>query len=66
VEFDRQLTRIVQQKPEVARYITELEKRAAESEAEEARTSGELPGAQELIREVEQFLREHRRDADEE
>jgi proteasome assembly chaperone (PAC2) family protein len=62
VEFDRQLTRIVQQKPEVARYITELEKRAAESEAEERRTSGELPGAQELIREVEQFLREHRRD----
>jgi chromosome segregation ATPase len=64
VEFDRQLTRIVQQKPEVARYITELEKRAAESEAEEARTSGDLPGTQELIREVEQFLREHRRDAD--
>jgi len=66
VEFDRQLTRILQQKPEVARYITELERRAAESEAEDARTSGELPGTQELIREVEQFLREHRRDADSE
>jgi proteasome assembly chaperone (PAC2) family protein len=66
VEFDRQLTRILQQKPEVARYITELERRAVESEAEEARTSGELPGTQELIREVEQFLREHRRDADSE
>jgi len=64
LEFDRQLTRILQQKPEVARYITELERRAAESEAEEARTSGELPGTQELIREVEQFLREHRRDDD--
>ncbi len=66
VEFDRQLTRILQQKPEVARYITELEQRAAESEAEEARTSGELPGTQDLIHEVEQFLREHRRDADSE
>jgi proteasome assembly chaperone (PAC2) family protein len=64
VEFDRQLTRILQQKPEVARYITELERRAVESEAEEARTSGDLPGTQELIREVEQFLREHRRDDD--
>jgi proteasome assembly chaperone (PAC2) family protein len=59
-EFDRQLAVILSQKPEVARYIQELEQRDARSETAEAQPPGEVPGAQQLIREVEQFLREHR------
>jgi predicted ATP-grasp superfamily ATP-dependent carboligase len=59
-EFDRQLERILTQKPEVARYIQELEKRDAKPETAEGGPSSELPGAADLIREVEQFLREHR------
>lgn len=59
-EFDRQLARIVSQKPEVARYIQELERREAKVEAAEGEPISDLPAATELIREVEQFLREHR------
>lgn len=62
-EFDRQLARIVAQKPEVARYIQELEQRIAREETSGGIPSGDLPGATDLIREVEQFLREHRREA---
>lgn len=59
-EFDRQLARILAQKPEVARYIEELERRDAQAEAAEGGPTGDLPGSAQLIREVEQFLREHR------
>ncbi len=61
-EFDRQLARILAQKPEVARYIEELERRDAQAEAAEGGPTGDLPGSAQLIREVEQFLREHRRE----
>jgi len=61
-EFDRQLARIIEQKPEVARYIEELERRDAKAEATEGGPTSELPGSAQLIREVEQFLREHRRE----
>ena len=61
-EFDRQLAHILSQKPEVARYIEELERRDAKSEAAEGKPTGDLPGSAQLIREVEQFLREHRRE----
>jgi len=62
-EFDRQLARILAQKPEVARYIEELERRGAKAEAAEGESPGDLPGSAQLIREVEQFLREHRRES---
>jgi hypothetical protein len=62
VEFDRQLDRIVSQKPEVARYIEELERRDAKTEAAEGEPRSEVPDASQLIREVEDFLREHRRE----
>ncbi len=65
-EFDRQLARIVAQKPEVARYIEELERRDAKAEPTETPEASDLPGASQLIREVEQYLREHRRESDEE
>ncbi|MBI2163733.1 MAG: PAC2 family protein [candidate division NC10 bacterium] len=61
-EYDRQLARILTQKPEVARYIQELEQRVAREETSEGVPSGDLPGATDIIREVEQFLREHRRE----
>jgi len=62
-EFDRQLERILAQKPEVARYIQELERRETKAEPAEGGPSSVLPGAADLIREVEQFLREHRRES---
>ena len=64
-EFDRQLARIVSQKPEVAKYVQELEQRHTHEEPTEAPSGGDLPSAAELIREVEQFLRQQRGDAKE-
>jgi hypothetical protein len=61
-EFDRQLARILSQKPDVARYIQELERREAQEKGAEGEPASDLPGATQLIREVEQFLREHRRE----
>jgi len=58
-EFDRQIERVVVQKPEVARYIRELERRAAQAESEGEEPEG-LPAAGDLMREVEQFLRNTR------
>jgi proteasome assembly chaperone (PAC2) family protein len=62
-EFDRQIERVVAQKPEVARYIRELERRDAQSGEEES--PADLPGAGDLMREVEQFLRKTRLDPEE-
>ncbi len=61
-EFDRQLERILQQKPDVARYVQELERRETSTEETEGGLPGELPSTSELIREVEKYLREHRED----
>ncbi len=61
VEFDRQLRRIMEQKPEVAKYIRELERRQ-DTPDEPAPAADDLPSASELIREVEQFLRQQRPD----
>ena len=58
-EFDRQLARIMAQKPEVAKYIQELERRYAEPEAAET-PPDQLPNTGDLMREVEQFLRRQR------
>ncbi|HTX71379.1 MAG TPA: PAC2 family protein [Rectinemataceae bacterium] len=58
-EFDQQLARVVAQKPEVARYIQELERRDAQVEPAESHTAGDLPSSGDLMREVEQFLRQH-------
>jgi predicted ATP-grasp superfamily ATP-dependent carboligase len=63
-EFDRQLARIVAQKPEVAKYVQELERRQGQGESADAVPAEELPSAAELIREVEQFLRQQRRDGE--
>ncbi len=61
-EFDRQLERILQQKPDVARYIQELERRDASAEETEGSAASDQASTSELMREVEKFLREHRED----
>lgn len=58
-EFDEQLARILSQKPEVARYVEELERRETKAETGDGEPISDLPAAAQLIREVEQFLREH-------
>ncbi len=63
-EFDRQLARIVAQKPEVAKYVQELERRQGQGETADGGSTEELPSAAELIREVEQFLRQQQRDGE--
>jgi predicted ATP-grasp superfamily ATP-dependent carboligase len=60
-EFDRQLARIMSQKSEVAKYVQELERRQSQEEPEAA-PAEDLPNAADLIREVEQFLRQQRGD----
>jgi proteasome assembly chaperone (PAC2) family protein len=62
-EFDRQLARIMAQKPEVQKYVQELERRQAQEEPADPARAGDLPNAADLIREVEQFLRQQRGDA---
>jgi proteasome assembly chaperone (PAC2) family protein len=62
-EFDRQLARIMAQKPEVAKYVQELERRHGQEEPADATPAGDLPNSADLIREVEQFLRQQRGDA---
>ncbi|HSB80336.1 MAG TPA: PAC2 family protein [Candidatus Methylomirabilis sp.] len=62
VEFDRQLARVLSEKPDVARYIEELERRESEAETSAEPSASDLPNTGELIREVEKFLREHRGD----
>ena len=60
-QFDAQLAEIVAKNPQVARYIKELEARDAEV-AEARPAGGDLPNAGDIIREVEQFLRQQRRE----
>ncbi|HSB71430.1 MAG TPA: PAC2 family protein [Candidatus Methylomirabilis sp.] len=59
-EFDRQMARVLSQKPDVARYIEELERRAGDAETVEESPASDLPNTGELIQEVEKFLREQR------
>lgn len=63
-EFDRQLGRIMDQKPEVAKFVRELEGRQAQGESVDERPADELPSAAELIREAEQFLRRQQGEAE--
>jgi proteasome assembly chaperone (PAC2) family protein len=61
-EFDRQLARILEQKPEVAKYVRELEERQAQADPADEPAADELPSAADLIREAEQFLRRQQGD----
>jgi len=63
-EFDRQLGVILSQKPDVARYIQELERRESQAQTEDSGHPGEVPDASQLIKEVEQFLRDQQPGSD--
>ena len=61
-EFDRQLARILAQKPEVEKYVRELEERQMQADPADEPAADELPSAADLIREAEQFLRRQQGD----
>jgi proteasome assembly chaperone (PAC2) family protein len=59
-QFDAQLAEVLKDNAKAARYVKELEardRRMAEDQAPERAEAGELPNSQDLIRELEQFLR---------
>ena len=60
-QFDQNLTEIVAQNEKIAGYITKLESRDAEEQAESAATESDLPPSAELLAEIEQFLRQQQR-----
>jgi len=68
VEFDKRVADVLASDPNVADYVRRLEERD-DTEDEEGNSSDEisaLPSGEELARELEAFLREQRRDPDEE
>jgi proteasome assembly chaperone (PAC2) family protein len=56
-QFDAQLSEVLQQNRKVAGYVRKLEAREPEAD-EVAEAAGELPNAQDLVAEIERFLRE--------
>ncbi len=65
-EFDKRVADVLASDPNVADYVRRLEERS-ETEDEDDDRPGDidaLPSGEELARELEQFLRDQRRDAD--
>jgi proteasome assembly chaperone (PAC2) family protein len=66
-EFDARVSQVLAADPKVAEYVRQLEERdTEEDEEEEAGGTEALPSGEELIRELEQFLRDQRRERGEE
>jgi hypothetical protein len=62
-EFDTRVAQVLAADPKVAEYVRQLEERDAEEDEEEDLGGTEaLPSGEELIRELERFLREQRRE----
>ena len=62
-EFDQRVSQVLAADPKVAEYVRQLEERdAEEDEEEEAGGTEALPSGEDLIRELEQFLRDQRRE----
>jgi proteasome assembly chaperone (PAC2) family protein len=62
-EFDTRVSQVLAADPKVAEYVRQLEEREAEEDEEEETSSTEaLPSGEDLIRELEQFLRDQRRE----
>ena len=65
-EFDKRVADVLASDPKVAEYVRRLEEREdEEDEDEQSGSLDALPSGEELIQELEQFLREQRRDRDE-
>jgi proteasome assembly chaperone (PAC2) family protein len=61
-EFDTRVSQVLAADPKVAEYVRQLEERdTEEDEAAEAHGTEALPSGEDLIRELEQFLRDQRR-----
>jgi hypothetical protein len=63
MEFDARVSQVLAADPKVAEYVRQLEERDTEDdEEEEAGGTEALPSGEDLIRELEQFLRDQRRE----
>ena len=62
-EFDARVSQVLAADPKVAEYVRQLEERdTEEDEEEEAGSTESLPSGEDLIRELEQFLRDQHRE----
>lgn len=61
--FDAQLAEILAQNPQVAEQVKQLEEQEEEAGESERKATMELPSTPELMKEIEQFLRQHRRES---
>ena len=62
-EFDTRVAQVLAADPKVAEYVRQLEERDAEEDEEEETGGTEaLPSGEDLVRELEQFLRDQRRE----
>jgi proteasome assembly chaperone (PAC2) family protein len=57
-QFDAQLAEVVAQNRKVATYVRNLEQKDLEAEEPPPESPGELPSAQDLVAEIERFLRQ--------
>jgi proteasome assembly chaperone (PAC2) family protein len=66
-DFDQRVAQVLASDPKVAEYVRRLEERdTEEDEEEEADSTEALPSGEELVRELERFLRDQRRERGEE
>jgi proteasome assembly chaperone (PAC2) family protein len=64
-DFDKRVTQVLASDPKIAEYVRRLEERDDEEEGENLGGTDALPSGEELAQELEQFLREQRRERDE-
>ncbi len=57
-QFDTQLAEVLAQNRKVATYVRKLEARSVEADEPPQEPSGELPSAQDLVAEIERFMRQ--------
>lgn len=66
-DFDKRVAQVLASDPKIAEYVRRLEEREVEEEEEEEEfgNTDALPSGEDLVQELEQFLREQRRERDE-
>ncbi len=62
MEFDKRVAEVLASDPSIADHVRRLEEHD-DSEDDDGDQPGTLPSGEELARELEQFLRQQRRDA---
>ena len=65
-DFDRRVANVLASDAKVAEYVRRLEERDEDDEEEYPGNTDALPSGEDLARELEEFLREQRRDRDQE